>query len=63
MKHLPLFPHKITRKAFHEEAPKLTPLYKLKQTNGRSVSFIDSALPQLSSPVCYADLKSFREGF
>ena len=63
MLHLPLFPRLVAGKDFPGKALKLVPLYKLKQVNVQPASFAEAASPQFSSPVCYAHLKGFREGF
>ena len=62
MLHLPLFPRLVAGKDFPGKALKLVPLYKLKQAGEQPASFAEAPL-QFSSPVCYAHLKGFREGF
>lgn len=62
MLHLPLFPRQVAGKDFPGKALKLVPLYKLKQANAQPASFAEPS-SEFSSPVCYAHLKGFREGF
>ncbi|SFH16642.1 hypothetical protein [Pontibacter chinhatensis] len=62
MLHLPLFPRQVAGKALSGKVLKLVPLYKLKQVNAQPASFAEAS-PEFSSPVCYAHLKGFREGF
>ena len=63
MQHLPLFPRPVAGNALPGKALKLMPLYKLKLADVRPLPSAAEVQREFSSPVCYAPLKNFREGF